>query len=131
MWTWLGLLAHAAAAPRESTASPASPAGQSRTTPNSLFAAGLEAYRAGDFDAAAEAFGRCALEHPSAGAWQNLGNAEWRRGRLGPAIVAWERALWIDPRDARSRNNLRFVREQAQLEAPELRWHEIASTWLP
>jgi hypothetical protein len=37
----------------------------------------------------------------------------------------------VDPFDAAIPNNLKFARDAAQLEAPELTWYEIASTWLP
>jgi hypothetical protein len=37
----------------------------------------------------------------------------------------------MDPRRESSRNNLRYVRRIAQLESPQLAWHEVISTWLP
>jgi tetratricopeptide (TPR) repeat protein len=95
------------------------------------FNAGIEAYRAGDYARSAQAFRDCAAAQPSAGALRNLGNAEWQRGRTGEAILAWERALWVNPFDRNARNNLRYARATAQLEAPELTWAETASTWLP
>ena len=49
----------------------------------------------------------------------------------GAAILAWERALWVDPFDQSARQNLRFARKTAQLEAPDLAWYEVVSTWLP
>jgi hypothetical protein len=63
-------------------------------------------------------------------AWQNLGLAEWRSGRLGEAIVAWERAVWLDPANHAARANLQFARKTAQLESPTLAWNEVPSTWL-
>jgi tetratricopeptide (TPR) repeat protein len=95
------------------------------------FARGQQAYERQDFPAAAQSFAAAVSNAPSAGAYQNLGNAEWLIGRVAEALLAWERALWIDPRSAAARNNLQFVREVAQLEAPDLTWGEIASTWLP
>ncbi len=68
---------------------------------------------------------------PSSGALVNLGIAEWQRGRAGAAMLAWERAVWIDPFDERAQQNLKFARSVAQVDAPELRWHETVSTWLP
>lgn len=96
-----------------------------------LFSAGVQAYRDGEFGEAARAFRQDAERQPSAGAFQNLGNAEWQRGRTGPAVLAWEQALWLQPAATAARNNLRYARSSAQLEAPALAWHEIASTWLP
>ena len=95
------------------------------------FSAGLEAYQAGDFAQAARAFRDCASAQPASGTFQNLGNAEWQRGRTGHAILAWEQALWVNPFERNARNNLRFARETAQLEAPELAWYEVGSAWLP
>jgi hypothetical protein len=61
----------------------------------------------------------------------NLGLAEWQRGHAGAAILAWERAMWIDPFDARAAQNLKFARTVAQVDEPQLKWFETASTWLP
>ncbi len=92
---------------------------------------GQQAYERQDFPAAAQSFAAAVSNAPSAGAYQNLGNAEWLNGRVAEALLAWERALWVDPRAAAARNNLQFLREVAQLETPDLSWGEIASTWLP
>lgn len=95
------------------------------------FERGLAAYRAGDYSEASRAFQEAAVRSPSSGALHNLGNAEWQRGRTGPAIMAWEQALWLHPRHSPSRENLRYARRISQLEAPQLAWHEVVSTWLP
>jgi tetratricopeptide (TPR) repeat protein len=95
------------------------------------FQAGVAAYRAGDFSLAAEAFRASVGEQAAAGACQNLGNAEWQQGRVGPAILAWEQALWVSPRNAAAANNLRYARTVAQIDTPELAWYEEVSTWLP
>jgi tetratricopeptide (TPR) repeat protein len=100
-------------------------------TSDSAFIAGTQAYRAGDYLHAARAFRDSANVQPASGTLQNLGNAEWQRGRTGNAILAWEQALWVNPFDASARNNLRFARETTQLEAPELSWYEVGSAWLP
>lgn len=103
----------------------------SAATITNRFNAGVEAYQAGDFAQAARVFRDCASAQPASGTLQNLGNAEWQRGRTGNAILAWEQALWINPFDRNARNNLRFARETTQLEAPELAWYEVGSAWLP
>ena len=92
--------------------------------------AGLS-YTNGDFAAAAQTYAQLAEAQPSPGTFCNLGNAEWRLARTGPAILAWERAIWLAPYQAAARNNLRFARITTQLTAPELAWYEVASTWLP
>ncbi len=100
-------------------------------TSDSAFIAGSDAYTAGDFERAAEAFRQSATLQPASGTLQNLGLAEWQRGKTGYAIVAWEQALWLDPFSQSTRANLRFARKAAQLEAPELSWDEVVSSWLP
>jgi len=95
------------------------------------FTNGVVAFRSGDFVGAAKAFSGLAVEQPAAGVYQNLGLAQWQRGRRGQAVLAWERALWVDPFNEPSRESLRYARKVAQLEAPQLAWHEVASTWLP
>jgi tetratricopeptide (TPR) repeat protein len=91
----------------------------------------VAAYRNGEFAEAAKAFATAAAVQPAAGTYVNLGLAEWERGRSGHAVLAWERALWIDSDNPAAQENLRFAREQRQLEAPSLAWHEVASAWLP
>ncbi len=89
------------------------------------------AYQKADYARAVTLFRQSFVLHPAAGTLQNLGNAQWQAGRPGPAILAWEQALWIDPRNESARANLRFARQQAELEEPRLAWFEVCSTWLP
>ena len=98
---------------------------------NNFFANGLAAARAGNFSDAATAFENELKSQPSSGAFVNLGIAEWQRGCAGAAMRAWERAVWLDPFDERAQQNLKFARIVAQVDAPEWRWHEKVSTWLP
>lgn len=99
-------------------------------TPEEWFRRGNEAYHARDFVASAQAFRQCIAQQPGAGVLQNLGLAEWRSGNVGEAVLAWERAGWLDPANRAAKSNLEFARENAQLEAPELAWYEVPSTWL-
>ena len=96
-----------------------------------LFRQGLGTYRLGDYSSAVEAFRRSAKQQPASGTLQNLGNAQWKLGHTGPAILAWEQAAWVDPFNPGARMDLRFARKAAQLDAPELPWYEVVSTWLP
>jgi tetratricopeptide (TPR) repeat protein len=101
------------------------------STPDTLFQTGVAAYRAADYPQAAEAFRQSVTLEPASGALQSLGNAEWQQRHTGDAILAWEQALWLDPFNEPAHQNLRFARKAAQLEAPELAWYEVISTWLP
>jgi hypothetical protein len=96
-----------------------------------LFRYATNAYYAGEYSQAAGGFAQAASLKPAGGTLQNLGNAEWQIGKVGVAILAWEQALWLDPFNPFARANLRFGRHEAQLEAPELSWYEVVSTWLP
>jgi len=99
-------------------------------SPEEWFQRGSEAYRARDFVASAEAFGKCVAQQPGVGALQNLGLAEWQSGDVGEAVLAWERVSWLDPANREAKSNLGFARANAQLEAPELAWYEVPSTWI-
>ena len=101
------------------------------TPAGALFQDGLEAYRGGDYARAALEFGQSAARRPASGTLQNLGLAEWQQGQAGAAILSWERALWLDPFNRTVHGDLRFARKAAQLEAPDLAWYEVVSTWLP
>jgi tetratricopeptide (TPR) repeat protein len=103
----------------------------SRAATNDFFAQGIELGHAGRFPEAAAAFEKSASNQPAAGTLVNLGLAEWQRGHAGAAVLAWEQALWVDPFDARAKTNLDFARQAAQVDAPQLKWFESVSTWLP
>ncbi len=101
------------------------------TPAQELFKQGSASYATNGFESATAFFREAASESPASGTLRNLGNAEWQCGRPGPAILAWERAQWLDPFDGDTRGNLRFARKVRQLDAPELAWYEICSAWLP
>jgi tetratricopeptide (TPR) repeat protein len=102
-----------------------------RAATNDFFARGVDLSRAGHFPEAANAFGKAAQARPASGTLVDLGLAEWQRGHAGPAILAWEQALWIDPFNTNAEANLEFARQAAQVDAPQLKWFETVSTWLP
>lgn len=103
---------------------------QPASTPDA-FTSGVAAYTTNDFPLAAKLFAETAAEAPRSGAFQNLGNAEWKNERTTEAIIAWERAAQLNPLDHNAGNNLKFARNAAQIEAPELTWCEIAASRLP
>jgi Ca-activated chloride channel family protein len=94
------------------------------------FNVGAAAYKAGEFDAAAEAFAR-ALTNEAAEvkeqSFYNLGNAQYRLGEATQAtnpqataqtwrqaIASYEEALRIDPEDADARFNRDFVQKKLE-----------------
>jgi len=100
-------------------------------TPQPASLPGVSAYQGGDYPQAAEVFAGAISNRLATGNFLNLGLAEWRLGHHGPAVLAWERSLWVDPYNAAALGNLRFARKAAQLDAPEYTWYEAASMWLP
>src|SRR5437762_13298055 len=75
---------------------------QATASPQEVFQQGIEAYRGGNYLQATESFRAATRLHPSSGALQNLGLAEWQRGHTGEAILAWEQARRLDPLDRKS-----------------------------
>lgn len=68
------------------------------------------AYNADEFRQAADMYLNVIQEEgPSAKLYYNLGNTYYRLGEMGNAILAYERALRLDPSDKDARNNLDFV----------------------
>jgi hypothetical protein len=63
----------------------------------------------------------------SAPALSELGNALVREGKPGPAILAFERAQQLAPRDPAIAVNLQAVREAAGLVAPPAAWWQSAA----
>ncbi len=65
----------------------------------------------------------------------NLGNAYYRQGNLGKAIVNYERALKLDPTNADARDNLDFVKSKItdrQIDEGSIMtklWHNVISTF--
>ena len=85
-------------------------------------------FAAGRFQESAERF-RALLDQGwiSAALLYDLANAESRAGRAGWAVLYYERALALAPRDADIQANLEQTREGAGLLAPERsRWEELA-----
>jgi len=93
-------------------------------SPEDRLGAALTAYEQGmqspDRDTRVQRFAeserlfRAALEQQGASAalWTNLGNAALQAERLGPAILAYRRALNIEPDYARAKQNLTYARER-------------------
>ncbi|MEO7099897.1 MAG: tetratricopeptide repeat protein [Luteolibacter sp.] len=71
-------------------------------------------FQSGDFSAAATAYQKCIdTDGPSAALLYNLGNSQYRLGQYGPAILAYERAKLLTPRDPDLIANLNLARKTA------------------
>lgn len=81
------------------------------TAQDEIVEQGNVAYQNGDFAAAIEAYEAViAAGFTSAGLEYNLGNAYFKAGELGRAILHWERALERAPGDTDVRANLELAR---------------------
>lgn len=79
-----------------------------------------EAYKEGRFQEAVEGYSRLIQSgHESGHLFYNLGNAHFRLNELGWAIVNYERARLLMPRDADLNFNLRFARDKTKDAVPE------------
>lgn len=73
------------------------------------------AYNAEDFRRAIELYNEAiSTDGPGSDVYYNLGNAYFRNDNLGKAVVAYERALRVDPTNEDARHNLNFVRSRIQ-----------------
>jgi len=88
-------------------------------------ASALRAYESGDSAAALEAWTALAEERGAdAALLAAMGNAEWRLGRKGRAMVCWERALLMDPAQPAARAGLAHASAVGGVDRPADRWHE-------
>lgn len=97
--------------------------GLAQVNPEDAFASANTAYAAGHFPEAIKTYeGLVQDHHWSANLFYDLGNAYFRAGDSGRAILNYERALALNPTQPEAQANLRLVREQA-------RALELAPTW--
>ena len=96
---------------------PLAPAAFATTSAQATFDEGNQLYEKGQFDdalqryasLASQGFGGVALDY-------NLGNVHFRRGERGLAVLWYERALRLAPRDADIRFNLSLARSHIKSE---------------
>lgn len=73
------------------------------------------AYNAEDYNRAIELYREAIAENGlSSDIYYNLGNAYYRAGLLGRAVLSYERSLRLDPTNSDARTNLDFVRSRIQ-----------------
>ena len=68
------------------------------------------AYAKGDYQQAAACYTELLKAGESAELYYNLGNCEYRLGNITQSIIAYERALRLNPGDSDVRYNLQFLR---------------------
>ena len=77
------------------------------------------AYAEGNYAGAAELYEAMIDEQPDARIYYNLGNARFKQGELAQAILAYERALRLQPHYPDARYNLAFARTRIIDNIPE------------
>jgi len=78
--------------------------------PATSYNQGNQLYARQDYDGAIRAYRQALEAGPNAGVCYNLGNALFKSGRIGAAIVQYRRAWHLRPRDADIGRNLAFAR---------------------
>ncbi len=106
--------------------------------PDTLFSKANAAFQDGNFELAARLYSQLVdAGYQSAALYYNLGNACFRNHRLADAILNYERASLLDPRDPDIRFNLELARTYVKdkidvLPQPfYLRWHRALVRLLP
>lgn len=87
--------------------------------------AARQAYLAGDSAKALETWTALTREQGvSARRLAAMGNAEWRLGRRGRAMICWERALTLDPADPVARAGVNHATAVGGVDRPAPTWQE-------
>ena len=91
-----------------------------------------QAYREGRFQEAVQGYERLILSgHRNGHLFYNLGNAYFKTEKLGPAILNYERARLVIPRDADLNFNLSYARDQMRDAIPQSEgFFQMAFFWL-
>ncbi len=93
----------------------ATPAVRAAAAPDATFAEANSAYAAGHYPEAIKGYeALVAGHHWSANVFYDLGNAYFRAGDPGRAILNYERALALNPAQPEAQANLQLVRDQAR-----------------
>lgn len=90
------------------------------------FELGNRAYDSADYAAALQHYRQA---DPSAAAYYNMGNALYRQGELGQAILCYERALLLAPRDRDTKENLALCYSKTEDHIEPLPQLFIARWW--
>lgn len=97
-----------------------------------LFIQANELYTAGEFEHAVELYNKILYAETAVSpeVYYNIGNAYYRLQKPGKAILSWERALLLKPRDKDIRYNLNFVKSRLFTDPQGKRALDIIIEWL-
>ncbi len=108
---------------------------QAQETSGSAFERGVKLYQDGSYAEAEEAFRE--VSGPSSTVYYNLGNACYKQGKLGEAVLNWEKTLALDPLDDECAHNLEIASRHLRDAVPPdntalpLRWLMSALFGIP
>lgn len=89
---------------------------------DTLFNEGNKLYASGDYEQAVETYQQALAIQQSANAHYNLANAYYQLGDYGPAVLHYEKALALEPRNPDYQANLELTQEAAQLTPAAPAW---------
>lgn len=95
------------------------------------FAQANQLYTDGEYAQAIEAYQQMLPAQQSANVHFNLGNAYYQLGDFGPAVLHYEKALALDPRNPDIKANLELTQEAAQLTPAPPGWAQIVGDLAP
>ncbi len=84
--------------------------GRGNAAPTDLFLKANEAYRSGNYEKALERYNELAKEAPGAEVYYNMANADFKLNHIGQAILNYERARKLNPRERDIVYNLNYAR---------------------
>ncbi len=92
---------------------------------------GAAAYKRGDYVQAVELWqAQAQQEGVHADLLAALGNAEWKLGRKGRAVLCWERALLLNPRDPVALAGIQHAKSVGGTDRPTPTWYETYASFL-
>ncbi|WP_309383015.1 tetratricopeptide repeat protein [Cerasicoccus frondis] len=100
-------------------------------SPEALFEQANALYQDEQYEPAIEAYQQMLPDHQSANVHYNLGNAYYQLDDFGPAVLHYEKALALDPRNPDIQANLELTQEAAQLTPDAPTWPQIIGNLAP
>jgi tetratricopeptide (TPR) repeat protein len=89
-----------------------------------------DAYQQKDYQLAADTYENILAEGKhSAALYYNLGNAYYQLGKIGRAVLNYERALKLDPNDQQVQKNLRLANQQLQDAQVVIQQSSVVELW--
>jgi len=99
--------------------------------PTQALQAANQAYQDKDYEQAIRGYEEILLKgYESEALYYNLGNAYYRKGEAGRAMLNYQRALKLDPRDENTLHNIEVVRAGLPDEIVQIQMSGVVKAWL-